>query len=98
MIKHWMKTPGYIILVLSLSLSNISIAMAQPARATLNLTLYVDPFIGTDDVNSPNLVGGGSARSTVPGAVVAFGAIQVSPETNTASPSGYRHPDSLVQE
>src|SRR5258706_533488 len=98
MIKHWMKTPGYIILVLSLSLSNISIAMAQPARVTLNLTQYVDPFIGTDDGNSPNPVGGGAGGSTVPGAVVPFGGIQISPDTNTASPSGYRHADSIVQD
>jgi predicted alpha-1,2-mannosidase len=61
-------------------------------------TDFVDPFIGTDDGNSPHPVGGGAGGSTVPGAVVPFGGIQISPDTNTASPSGYRHADSIVED
>src|SRR5258706_1916878 len=98
MFKQSIKQLGFIFLVLSLALSNLSIALAQPARVTLNLTQYVDPFIGTDDGNSPNPVGGGAGGSTVPGAVVPFGGIQISPDTNTSSPSGYRHADSIVQD
>ena len=98
MFKQSIKQLGFIFLVLSLALSNLSIALAQPARVTLNLTQYVDPFIGTDDGNSPNPVGGGAGGSTVPGAIVPFGGIQISPDTNTASPSGYRHADSIVQD
>ncbi|NUR96950.1 MAG: alpha-mannosidase, partial [Kribbellaceae bacterium] len=66
--------------------------------ATLNLTQYVNPFIGTDDSNSPNPVGGGAGGSTVPGPVAPFGMVQFSPDTPTASPSGYRFSDTQIQE
>jgi len=70
-----------------------------PARAAvLNLTQYVNPFIGTDDSNSPNPVPGGAGGSTVPGPVAPFGMVQVSPDTPTASPSGYRFSDTQIQE
>src|SRR5690349_800763 len=75
------------------------VATAVPAHAaTLNLTQYVNPFIGTDDSNSPNPVPGGAGGSTVPGPVVPFGMVQFSPDTPTASPSGYRNADSQIQE
>ena len=53
-------------------------APAPAAAATLNLTQYVNPFIGTDDSNSPNPVGGGAGGSTVPGRgrAVRHGAVQ----------------------
>jgi predicted alpha-1,2-mannosidase len=70
-----------------------------PARAAvLNLTQYVNPFIGTDDSNSPNPVPGGAGGSTVPGPVAPFGMVQISPDTPTASPSGYRFSDTQIQE
>jgi predicted alpha-1,2-mannosidase len=70
-----------------------------PAHAaTLNLTQYVNPFIGTDDSNSPNPVGGGAGGSTYPGATVPFGMVQFSPDTPTASPSGYRYSDATVED
>ena len=98
MFKQSIKRLGYVFLLLSLSLSTTSIAQARPTRAVLNLTQYVDPFIGTDDGNSPHPVGGGAGGSTVPGAIVPFGGIQISPDTNTASPSGYRRADNIVQD
>src|SRR5437764_12385237 len=75
-------------------------AAAAPitAAATLNLTQYVNPLIGTDDSNSPNPVGGGAGGSTYPGAVVPFGGVQFSPDTPTASPSGYRDSDRTIEE
>jgi predicted alpha-1,2-mannosidase len=73
-------------------------APASPAQAAdLNLTQYVNPFIGTDDSNSPNPVGGGAGGSTFPGATVPFGMLQFSPDTPTASPSGYRDRDRTVE-
>jgi predicted alpha-1,2-mannosidase len=66
--------------------------------AVLPLTQYVNPFIGTDDSNSPNPVPGGAGGSTVPGPVLPFGMVQFSPDTPTASPSGYRFGDSQIQE
>jgi len=59
---------------------------------------HVDPFIGTDDSNSPNPVGGGAGGSTYPGAVVPFGMVQLSPDTPTASPSGFRFSDLQIEQ
>src|SRR6476620_295311 len=71
---------------------------AGPARAAdTNLTQYVNPLIGTDDSNSPNPVGGGAGGSTLPGAIVPFGMTQFSPDTPTASPSGYRDRDRTIE-
>jgi predicted alpha-1,2-mannosidase len=78
------------------------VVMVRPAHAqslaTLNLTQYVNPFIGTDDSTSPNPVGGGAGGSTFPGADVPFGMVQFSPDTPTASPSGYRYKDTSIED
>ncbi|MEV6829386.1 GH92 family glycosyl hydrolase [Amycolatopsis sp. NPDC051102] len=72
---------------------------APPAvAAAAALTQYVNPFIGTDNSNSPNPVPGGAGGSTYPGAVVPFGMVQFSPDTPTASPSGYRYSDTSIEE
>ncbi len=77
----------------------ILIAQAGPASAaTLSLTQFVNPFIGTDDSNSPNPVPGGAGGSTVPGPVLPFGMVQLSPDTPNASPSGYRFSDTQIEE
>ncbi|MET7395410.1 GH92 family glycosyl hydrolase [Dactylosporangium sp. NPDC005572] len=77
----------------------LAVVQAAPAHAAdLNLTQYVNPFIGTDDSNSPNPVGGGAGGSTYPGATVPFGMVQFSPDTPTGSPSGYRDRDRTVEE
>ncbi|MFF5227807.1 GH92 family glycosyl hydrolase [Dactylosporangium sp. NPDC000521] len=77
----------------------VALAQAPPAHAAdLNLTQYVNPLIGTDDSNSPNPVGGGAGGSTFPGATVPFGMTQFSPDTPTASPSGYRDKDRTIEE
>src|SRR5256885_6393392 len=54
-----------------------AVAVAAPAAhaATMNLTQFVNPFIGTDDSNAPNPVGGGAGGSTYPGATVPFGMV-----------------------
>jgi len=59
---------------------------------------HVDPFVGTDDSSSPNPVGGGAGGSTYPGPVVPFGMVQLSPDTPTASPSGYRYSDTQIEQ
>ncbi|MFD9704539.1 GH92 family glycosyl hydrolase [Lentzea sp. NPDC059081] len=78
------------------------LAAATPAaaapRAAVALTQHVNPFIGTDNSNSPNPVPGGAGGSTYPGAVVPFGMVQFSPDTPTASPSGYRYSDTKIEE
>jgi predicted alpha-1,2-mannosidase len=90
---------AYAAVAAALLFAPILIAQAGPASAaTLNLTQFVNPFIGTDDSNSPNPVGGGAGGSTVPGPVLPFGMVQFSPDTPTASPSGYRFSDTQIQE
>lgn len=75
-----------------------ALSIPQPAQAAdLALTGYVNPFVGTDDSNSPNPVGGGAGGSTFPGATVPFGMVQFSPDTPTGSPSGYRDSDRTVE-
>lgn len=66
--------------------------------AVLNLTQFVNPFIGTDDSNSPNPVPGGAGGSTYPGPLLPFGMVQLSPDTPTASPSGYRNRDTTIED
>ncbi len=87
-------------LVLSLLLTTASAVAitAEAAAAIIPLTQHVNPFIGTDDSNSPNPVPGGAGGSTVPGPVAPFGMVQFSPDTPTASPSGYRFSDTQIQE
>ncbi len=81
-----------------LALAGLAISGTPAHAATLNLTQYVNPFIGTDDSNAPNPVGGGAGGSTVPGPIQPFGMVQLSPDTPTASPSGYRFGDSQIDE
>lgn len=63
-----------------------------------DLVQYVNPFIGTDDSDSPRPVPGGAGGSTYPGAVVPFGMVQLSPDTPSASPSGYRFSDTSIEQ
>jgi predicted alpha-1,2-mannosidase len=80
------------------TLGPIALTAGPASAATLNLTQNVNPFIGTDDSNSPNPVPGGAGGSTVPGPVLPFGMVQFGPDTPTASPSGYRFKDTQIQE
>ncbi|MEU0878314.1 GH92 family glycosyl hydrolase [Lentzea sp. NPDC005914] len=85
--------------VILIGLLAAGVVTATPATAApLALTQHVNPFIGTDNSNSPNPVPGGAGGSTYPGAVVPFGMVQFSPDTPTASPSGYRYSDTSIQE
>ena len=86
------------LLSLALFLSGAAVGIAAPpAHAALNLTQYVNPFIGTDDSTAPNPVPGGAGGSTFPGAVVPFGGVQFSPDTPNGSPSGYRYRDTTIE-
>ncbi|WP_067499380.1 GH92 family glycosyl hydrolase [Actinoplanes sp. TFC3] len=81
----------------ALSIPHAAQAAPKAAAADLALTQYVNPLVGTDDSNSPNPVGGGAGGSTFPGATVPFGMLQFSPDTPTASPSGYRDRDRTIE-
>jgi predicted alpha-1,2-mannosidase len=78
--------------------SGVAVPNSDEIAAVLNLTQFVNPFIGTDDSNSPNPVPGGAGGSTYPGPLVPFGMVQLSPDTPTASPSGYRNRDTTIQD
>jgi predicted alpha-1,2-mannosidase len=81
----------------ALTAAALSVTSSPAQAADLNLTSYVNPFVGTDDSNSPNPVGGGAGGSTFPGATVPFGMVQFSPDTPTGSPSGYRDSDRTIE-
>ncbi|GAB3160317.1 GH92 family glycosyl hydrolase [Amycolatopsis stemonae] len=85
-------------LAVILASAGLATLPAPAGAADLALTQYVNPFIGTDNSNSPNPVPGGAGGSTYPGAVVPFGMVQFSPDTPTASPSGYRYSDTSIEE
>jgi predicted alpha-1,2-mannosidase len=69
----------------------------SPAKRA-GLTRFVDPFIGTAASNSPSPVPGGAGGSTIPGAMVPFGMVQLSPDTPHGSPSGYAYRDSILED
>jgi len=92
------RTAGALTAVLLAALGISGLAPAPAHAATVNLTQYADPFVGTDDSSAPNPVPGGAGGSTYPGAVVPFGGVQFSPDTPTASPSGYRYSDTSIED
>src|SRR5690349_9212423 len=92
------RTAGALSALLLAALGMSGLASAPAHAATLNLTQYADPFVGTDDSSSPHPVPGGAGGSTYPGAVVPFGMLQLSPDTPTASPSGYRFSDAQIDQ
>src|SRR4051812_44739932 len=79
---------------LSLILGVLLLPLAARAESLVSL---VDPFLGTDDSTSPDPVPGGAGGSTFPGATAPFGMIQWSPDTPTASPSGFRYKDTSIE-
>src|ERR1700759_255812 len=74
----------------------LSVPQTAALAADANLTQYVNPFVGTDDSNSPNPVGGGAGGSTYPRATLPFGMTQFSPDTPNGSPSGYHDSDRTI--
>ncbi len=76
--------------------ASVDDASVDTPRAVLELTRYVNPFIGTAESNSPNPVLRGSGGAVFPGATVPFGMLQWSPDTPNASPSGYAYADGSI--
>lgn len=92
------RTAGAVGALLLAALGIGGLTAAPAAQAATDYTQYVDPFVGSDDSNAPNPVGGGAGGSTYPGAVAPFGGVQFSPDTPTASPSGYRYSDGSIED
>lgn len=68
--------------------SNPALSVRRPDPMTdKNLVRWVDPFVGTD--NNGN---------TFPGAVVPFGMVQLSPDTELWAPGGYRFSDAKIRQ
>jgi predicted alpha-1,2-mannosidase len=74
-----------------------SVARRTAPPVDLELTRYVDPFIGTASSSSPRPVLGGSSGSTFPGASAPFGMLQWSPDTPHGEPSGYNYADDSIE-
>src|SRR5262249_29143917 len=71
---------------------------AGPPPVMLDLVKYVDPFIGTDDSDSPHPVPNGAGGNMYPAAVAPFGMVQIGPDTPTADAGGYRHRDGIIKQ
>ncbi|NML29795.1 GH92 family glycosyl hydrolase [Paraburkholderia antibiotica] len=82
-------------------------AQASASHASLRLTQYVNPLIGTLASDSPNPVPAGQAGSVVPAAGLPNGMVQWAPDTNTSpapstsaepgSPAGYYYDIGSIQ-
>ncbi len=103
-----MKIPGAfrislllgIALVLALiivpRLINLNHNVRVAATSGLNLTQYVNPFIGTSPGGS-SFGFGGDSGDTFPGATYPMGMVQWSPDTTSNLPGGYYYPDSTIK-
>src|SRR6266849_4184671 len=65
------------------------------ASSNLNLTQYVNPFIGTAPGGS-SFGFGGDSGDTFPGATYPMGMVQWSPDTPSRLPGGYYYPDYTI--
>ena len=66
------------------------------ASSNLNLTQYVNPFIGTAPGGS-SFGFSGDSGDTFPGATYPMGMVQWSPDTTSNLPGGYYYPDSTIK-
>src|SRR3954470_9404095 len=81
----------------ALAVAGLALAAAPAARA--DLAASVDPFVGTS-ARDADIRRGGGAGATLPGAVVPFGMVQLSPETWPATEAfgaGYAWADGRVR-
>src|SRR5256886_9078032 len=89
-------------IALFLALAGISQLMSLPphvrmaATSNLNLTQYVNPFIGTSPGGS-SFGFGGDSGDTFPGAAYPRGMLQWSPDTPSNLPGGYYYLDSTIK-
>src|SRR4051812_7383132 len=89
--KSMLKKNLSVLLVLLLSFAPSVCAQTRASRGrgsnqretarAVNLTRYVNPFIGTANSPLPDYLGGNSSGNTFPGATLPFGMIQWSPDT-----------------
>ena len=89
-------------IALFLALAGISQLMSltphvrMAATSNLNLTQYVNPFIGTSPGGS-SFGFGGDSGDTFPGATYPMGMLQWSPDTTSNLPGGYYYPDTTIK-
>ncbi len=69
----------------------------HPHPAAQGLVRFVDPFIGTDDGDSPDPPPGDTGGAVFPGATVPFGMIQWSPDTAPSAEFGYHYRDTRIR-
>jgi predicted alpha-1,2-mannosidase len=77
-----------------------SSVQAEPvlAASQLNLTQYVNPFIGTNPCSGCNYGFGFDTGDVFPGAAYPMGMVQMSPDTPSNIPGGYYYPDSTIKD
>ncbi|MCW2983330.1 MAG: glycoside hydrolase family 92 protein, partial [Conexibacter sp.] len=85
-------------LIAAIAIGVPAAALGAPSARAVDAGL-VNPFVGTGAVD-PDIRHGGGAGATVPGAVVPFGLVQMSPETAPATAAfgaGYAWDDTRVR-
>ncbi len=94
----WKSKNGLAVLTVFTLLCSLWPFMKNHAQAAdLNLTQYVNPFVGTRNATVDHGTGGGRGM-TFPGATVPFGMVQWSPDTNWAGPyGGYDYDDPTIE-
>ncbi|MBA3822712.1 MAG: glycoside hydrolase family 92 protein [Ktedonobacterales bacterium] len=90
-------TLGIIALML-LAFISVSLHSRDKARAaTLNLTQYVNPFIGTNPCSGCNFGFSFDTGDVFPGATYPMGMVQWSADTTSNIPGGYYYPDNTIK-
>src|SRR5260370_34191868 len=77
-------------------LTSLTPHVRMAATSNLNLTQYVNPFIGTSPGGS-SFGFGGDSGNTFPGATYPMGMLQWSPDTTSNLPGGYYYPDTTIK-
>src|SRR3954468_5379363 len=76
-------------------------ASSSSPKPRINLTHYVNPFIGTANSPLPDYLGGNGSGNTYPGATLPFGMIQWSPDTEKGfgkdERSSYLYADTAIR-
>ena len=68
------------------------------ALSQMNLTQYVNPFIGTNPCPGCNYGFSFDTGDVFPGALYPMGMVQLSPDTPSNSPGGYYYPDTTIKD
>ena len=95
--RHHLLRIGMTLSVIALAIVGMTHTTSGYAKAaSLNLTQYVNPFIGTNPCSGCNFGFSFDTGDVFPGADYPMGMVQWSPDTTTHIPGGYYYPDNTI--